>query len=489
MGQLLSTSRCTSHNQKVEVDFPDSSSEVTHYHRDEHLPSPISSGDNLPILKKAKGHYWYPVNGPKILDACGGAGVACLGHGRKDIVKAATKQMKAFQYASYAHFKVDPVLELSQFLIDSTGGEMQKVYLMCSGSEATEAAIKLAIEYYQWINQPQRVNFITRHDSYHGTTLGSLSVSGHHTRRLPFHSILSSQNFHHILPFNPYRQQSASESLSEFITRKLVELETRFLSLGPETVAAVILEPVVGAAMGCVPSPPSYLSGVRSLCDKYGALLILDEVMCGMGRTGRLHAWQHQSEQDSSGNIAVPDLQTIAKSFAGGYMPASALLVSLKITSVMNAQQRVFTHGHTYQNHPVVASVALAVQRTVQKQNLVANALKMGELLGKRLKYELGNHQNVGDIRGRGLFWGIEFVKNKATKEPFDAAEGMAQKVWKVAMEEFRVLLYSGQGCAGRGRGDHVMIMPAYDIGEKEVGEIVRRLKGAVVRVFGEREA
>ncbi|KAK3997720.1 putative aminotransferase YodT [Cladorrhinum sp. PSN332] len=483
MGQLFSASKHTTSSlgltRKIKVNFPDSSSEVSHHHH--HPPTP--SDDDLPLLKNAKGHYWYPVNGPKILDACGGAGVACLGHGRKDIVKAATKQMKAYQYASYAHFKLDPVLELSRFLTCSTGGKMQKVYLMCSGSEATEASLKLSIEYFQWINQPQRVNFIARHDSYHGTTLNSLSASGHHAHHLPFlSSILSHQrNFHHIPPFNAYRQQLPSESDSEFVTRKLAELENEFLRLGPETVAAVLLKPVVGAAMGCVPALPGYLPGVKSLCRKYGALLIFDEVMCGMGRTGSLHAWGFEAD----GEGATPDLRTIAKGFGGGYVPASALLVGKQIAGAVEEQGRVFTHGHTYQDHPVAAAAAMQVQRVIREEKLVENVGQMGELLGRRLKEEIGGHKNVGHVRGRGLFWGVEFVKDKMGKETLEPEERVAQRVWKVCVKKFGVLVYAGQGCAGGGRGDHVMIMPAYDVNGKEVEEIVTRVKGAVEVVFG----
>ncbi|KAK4137803.1 PLP-dependent transferase [Trichocladium antarcticum] len=358
MGQFLSSSRPASRAilHKTDTDISDSSSNLGH---------PQTPFDGLPVLAKAKGHYWYPSGGPRILDACGGAGVACLGHGRRDIFGAITTQMKAYSYASYAHFKTTPVQELSDWLVDSTGAKMRKVYIMCSGSEAIEAALKLAIEYFVWQGQPHRTNFIARDESYHGTTIGSLSASGHIARREPFQSILVSSRFHRVPACNPYRQRlgpPGAESDADFVIRKAAELEAEFQRLGPDTVAAVLLEPVVGAALGCVPAPSGYLAAVRAVCDAHGALLVLDEVMCGMGRTGWTHAWQGEGEG------VVPDLQTIAKGFAGGYQPASALLVGERVAGLMEREGRTFTHGHTYQNHPVVAAAALQVQRAVERE-------------------------------------------------------------------------------------------------------------------------
>ncbi|KAK4123511.1 PLP-dependent transferase [Parathielavia appendiculata] len=462
---------------KAEGDIIDSGSELfqSHLHP-----------DGLPVLKKAKGHYWYPADGPRILDACGGAGVACLGHGRRDVIRAVNAQMESFTYASYAHFKSKPVQELSDWLIQSTDGKMEKAYIMCSGSEAMEAALKLTIEYFRWVGEPQRTNFIARHESYHGTTIGALSVSGHHTRRVPFHSLLSPSNFHHIPACNPYRQRlSPSETDTALVARQKAELEDVFARLGPSTVAAVVLEPVVGAALGCVPPVPGYLAAMKAVCQRHGALLIYDEVMCGMGRIGgRLHAWQRLGDED--GDDVAPDLQTVAKGFAGGYQPASALLVGGKVARVMGREGRVFTHGHTYQNHPVVAAAALQVQRAVKEEGLIWNVKLRGYLLGRLLKERLGQHPNVGDVRGKGLFWGIEFVKDKATKEPFEPDLKVAERVYIRAVRVFRVLVYHGQGCAGGGRGDHIMIMPAYNVSRKLVAKIVERVARAIEEIFRE---
>lgn len=344
------------------------------------------------------------------------------------------------------------------------------------GSEAIEAAIKLSREYFVWKGEPQRVNFIAREESYHGTTIGSLSMSGHLTRRAPFEDILL-PNVYRVSACNPYRHKLAGESDADYVTRKAEELDRAFKDAGPGTVAAFIAEPLVGAAMGCVPSPPGYFRAMREVCDKNGALLILDEVMCGMGRTGTLHAWEQEG--------VVPDIQTIGKGLAGGYQPASAVLVSEKVVQEMWRAGATFTHGHTFQNHASVSAAALKVQELIQRGQLLANVQVQGRYLEKLLKQRLGAHPHVGDIRGRGLFWGIEFVRDRLTKEPFDPSMEIARRVHVEAMNAKNpMMIYHGQGCAGNRRGDHVMIMPAYNVTSKLIMVIVDRLVSAVNATF-----
>ena len=284
---------------------------------------------------------------------------------------------------------------------------------------------------------------------------------------------------HRIPACNPYRQRLDGESDTDFVARKEDELVTKFLEIGPDTVAAVFIEPVVGAALGCAPAVPGYLEAVRKLCHKFGVLLILDEVMCGMGRTGTLHAWEQEG--------VVPDLQAVGKGLGGGYQPASALLVGERIAQVMRVEGKVFTHGHTYQNHPIVAAAALRVQQVIQEENLLSNVQAQGLYLERLLRETVGRHPNVGDIRGRGLFWAVELVRDKVTKEPFDPALQVALQVQRRAQNPpHNVLLYQGQGCAGGGRGDHVMVMPAYNVGAGTIEEIVRGLVSAVEEVFEE---
>lgn len=344
-----------------------------------------------------------------------------------------------------------------------------------------EAAIKLAREYFVWKGEPQRISFIAREDSYHGITIGSLSVSGHRARRANFEDILL-PNVYRVPACNTYRQKLPGEPDEVFVARKAAELEETFQAAGPNTIAAFIAEPVVGAALGCVPAPPGYFKAMRAVCEQHGALLILNEVMCGMGRTGTLHAWEHEG--------VVPDIQCVGKGLAGGYQACSAVLAGARVVDIMHDAGATFTHGHTFGNHAVVSAAALAVQGIIEREALVANARDQGCYLGAALRRRLGSHPHVGDVRGRGLFWGVEFVRDKLTKEPFDPALMVAKLVHEKAMAGGRsggpMMIYHGQGCAGNKRGDHVMIMPAYNVDAPLVDVIVERLGDAVEAAFEE---
>lgn len=344
-----------------------------------------------------------------------------------------------------------------------------------------EAAIKLAREYFVWKGEPQRISFIAREDSYHGITIGSLSVSGHRARRANFEDILL-PNVYRILACNTYRQKLPGEPDEVFVARKAAELEETFQAAGPNTIAAFIAEPVIGAALRCVPAPPGYFKAMRAVCEQHGALLILNEVMCGMGRTSTLHAWEHEG--------VIPDIQCVGKGLAGGYQACSAVLAGARVVDVMHDAGATFTHGHTFGNHAVVSAAALAVQGIIEREALVANARDQGCYLGAALRRRLGSHPHVGDVRSRGLFWGVEFVRDKLTKEPFDPALMVAKLVHEKAMAGGRsggpMMIYHGQGCAGNKRGDHVMIMPAYNVDAPLVDVIVKRLGDAVEAAFEE---
>lgn len=343
-----------------------------------------------------------------------------------------------------------------------------------------EGAIKLAHEYFVWKGEPQRINYIAREESYHGITLGGLSMGGHLMRRAPFEELLI-PNVYRISACNPYRQRLAGESDVDFVSRKAEELEQAFLRAGPDTVAAFVAEPVVGAASGCIPPVRGYFKAMKAVCDKYGALLVLDEVMCGMGRTGTLHAWQQED--------VIPDIQAIGKGLGGGYQPVSAILASGKIVQEMEAKKAAFTHGHTYMDHPVVCAAALRVQQIIERDNLLPNVQAQGSYLERLLRSRLRSHPNVGDIRGRGLFWGVELVRDKETKEPFDPKLQIAHRIHEAALSEpYSMALYYGQGCAGQGRGDHVMIMPAYNVTREVVDTIVNQFVAVVRDVFGKLE-
>lgn len=301
-------------------------------------------------------------------------------------------------------------------------------------------------------------------------------MSGHRMRRANFEGILL-PNVHHVVSCNPYRQRRPGEPDKDFVRRKAAELDEVFSRVGPGTIAAFIAEPVVGAALGCVPAPPGYFKAVRAVSDRHGALLILDEVMCGMGRTGTLHAWEQEG--------VVPDIQCIGKGLAGGYQPCSAVLAGRRVAEEMARAGAAFTHGHTFQNHAVVSAAALAVQRIIERDGLLANVREQGCRLEALLRKYLGGHPHVGDIRGRGLFWGVEFVADRTTKEPFDPSLQVARLVHEKAMAGRRgggghLMVYYGQGCAGGGKGDQVLIMPAYNVSSAVVVLIVQRLVEAV---------
>ncbi|TAQ87748.1 hypothetical protein B7494_g3903 [Chlorociboria aeruginascens] len=340
-----------------------------------------------------------------------------------------------------------------------------------------EAAAKLARQfYYEKDKQTPRVNFIAREGSYHGNTLGALGISGHVGRRAPYLPFLM-KNVHHVSACYPYRQREDGESDAAFVSRKAAELEKKFLDLGPETVIAFIAEPVVGAALGCVPFVPGYLKAMRDVCHKHEALFILDEVMCGMGRTGTLHAWQAED--------VAPDLQTIGKGLGGGYQAIAAVLITKKVVNGLLDGSGQFVHGQTYQAMPIQAAAALEVQRVVREMDLMSNVRVQGVYLEELLRARLGDHPNVGDIRGRGLFWGLEFVEDKKTKKAFNPKLEISQRIHDVAIgKPYNMTLYPGTGTVDGIYGDHVILAPTYIITKEEIEDIVNRTVAVIEEVF-----
>lgn len=433
-----------------------------------------------PKIKGGEGNYLETTEGRKIFDAATGAAVSCLGHGNKRVIKAISEQLKTgTPYLASSFWNSQVVEDLCKELIRGTDGKMARVYLTGSGSEAMEAAIKMSRQYfYEKDKETTRVNFIARDRSYHGNTLGALGVSGLLARREPYAPFLM-ENVHHISPCYPYRQRLEGESDSAFVSRKAAELEAKFQELGPDTVIAFIAEPVVGAALGCVPSVPGYLKAMRDVCHRHGALFILDEVMCGMGRTGTLHAWQADG--------VVPDIQINAKGLGGGYQPIASMMISEEVVNVLKMGSGQFVHGLTYQAMPVQAAAALEVQRIIREDRLIENVSKQGAYLEQCLKAALSSHPNVGDIRGRGLFWGVEFVKDKTTKEPFDPKLGVAQKVLDMAiLPPFNMTVYPGTGCVDGVRGDHIILAPSYIVTEGDIKHIVSTVSDVIHAVFSE---
>jgi adenosylmethionine-8-amino-7-oxononanoate aminotransferase len=409
-------------------------------------------------------------DGRRILDASGGAAVSCLGHQHPRVLEAMARQASKLAYAHTSFFSSEPAEALADKLVGHEPGGLGYAYLVSGGSEAIEAGIKLARQYFIEIGQPQRRHFIARRQSYHGNTLGALAAGGNAWRREPYAPLLSSA-FSHVTPAFAYHEKHDSESEADFVTRLAAELEAEFQRLGPNTVAAFIAEPVVGATAGCVPAPEGYFRAVREICDRHGALVLLDEVMCGMGRTGTRHAWEQEG--------IAPDIQAIAKGLGGGYQPIGAMLASARIVDVIRDGSGAFQHGHTYLAHPLACAAALEVQRVIDDEQLLDRVKTLGAQLERRLTERFGNHRHVGDIRGRGLFQAIELVANRATRAPFDPALKLNQRIKAIAFEG-GLGCYTTGGCMDGRSGDHVLLAPPYIATPDDIDMIVDRLGQAV---------
>jgi len=428
-----------------------------------------------PVAARGDGPYVVDADGKRYLDASGGAAVSCLGHSHPRVIQAIKDQVDAIAYAHTGFFTNDKMEALADYLVAAapkTGDpnrDLDRVYFVSGGSEAVEAALKLARQYFLEVGQPGRRSFIARRQSYHGNTLGALAVGGNMWRRQQFEPLLTQAG--HIAPCYEYRDKQADESTESYGQRVADELEAAIERQEPGSVAAFICEPVVGATAGAVPAVPGYLKRVREICDRHGVLLILDEVMCGMGRTGSLFAF----EQDG----VVPDMVTIAKGLGGGYQPIGATLIGKHIFKAIHDGSGFFQHGHTYMGHPTACAAALAVQETIRDDDLLANVNRRGQQLREALGARFGNHPNVGDIRGRGLFIGIELVADRGTKQTFDPALKLNAHIKKQAMAT-GLMCYPMGGTIDGKAGDHILLAPPFIIEDSHVGEIVDKLDTAI---------
>ena len=426
-----------------------------------------------PVAVASKGMLIRDALGKEYLDASGGAAVSSLGHGHPDVVAAMHAQIDKIAYAHTSFFTTDVAEELADELISGAPEGMSHVYLVSGGSEAMEAALKMARQYFVEAGQPQRTHFIARRQSYHGNTLGALAVGGNEWRRAPFAPLLVPAT--HVSPCYPYREKRDGETDAQYAQRLAAELETAILAQGADRVIAFVAETVGGATAGVLTPVPGYLRAMREVCDRYGVLLILDEVMCGMGRTGTLYA----SEQEG----VVPDIVAIAKGLGGGYQPVGAVLAQRKIVEAMSRGSGFFQHGHTYLGHPVACAAALAVQRVIKRDGLLAKVKADGEAFGRVLRDTFGSHPHVGDIRGRGFFWGIELVKDRESKAPFDPTLQVHAKIKKAAMAN-GLLCYPFGGTVDGRSGDHVLLAPPYIATLQDLGVIVERLHTSIDEVL-----
>ena len=431
------------------------------------------STSELITAERGEGCYIFDKSGRAYLDGGGGAAVSCLGHSHEGVRAAIHAQLDRIAFAHTGFFTSDAAEELADLLVANAPDGIDRVYLLSGGSEANEAAIKLARQYFLEIGQPSRHRLIARRQSYHGNTLGALAAGGNAARREKYAPLLV-ETFH-IAPCHEYRFREEGESAFDYGQRAANELEAELKRLGPETVMAFIAEPVVGATLGAVPAVEGYFRRVREICDEFGVLLILDEVMCGMGRTGTLFA----CEQDG----VAPDIVTIAKGLGAGYMPIGAMLCSGTIYDTIANGSGSFQHGHTYHGHPLAAAAGGAVMHALLERDLLAQVQSRGRYLEAALDRTFGQHPNVGDIRGRGLFRAIELVEDRSTGQPFDPARKLHARIKAAALDE-GLFCYPGSGTLDGKAGDHVLLAPPFIISEAELDDVTARLATAVERAL-----
>jgi len=429
----------------------------------------------LPVAVSGRGLVIRDSDGREYLDACGGAAVSCLGHGHPAVTEAVRAQLDGLAYVHSGFFTTPVAEELAELLVRDAPPGIGYAFFVSGGSEAMESTLKMARQYFLEIGQPQRSRFIARRQSYHGNTLGALAVGGNMWRREPYAPMLMETS--HISPCFAYRFRRDDETEEEYGRRVADELEAEILRLGPETVAAFLAETVVGATAGSVPPVAGYFRRIREICDRYGVLLILDEVMSGMGRCGTLHACTAEG--------IAPDLMIVAKGLGAGYQPIGALLASERVHDAIARGSGVLQHGFTYHSHPVACAAALAVQKVMRAERLVERVAVQGEGLRARLEERFGNHAHVGDIRGRGLFWSIELVAERASKTPFDPALKLNGRIKKAALAR-GLMVYPMGGTIDGKRGDHVTLAPPFIVTDAELDEIVGRLGEAVEAALAE---
>lgn len=432
---------------------------------------------SYPIAASGDGCYIIDDKGKKYLDGCSGAAVDCLGHSHPKVIRAVEEQVKKLAFAHSSFFTNEPMERLAETLIAGAPEGLKKVWFVSGGSEAVESSIKLARQYFMECGKPSKWHVIGRWQSYHGNTLGALAVGGNQWRRTQFAPLLVATE--HVSPCYAYRGKLPGETDEAYGARLAKELEDKILELGPETVAAFIAEPVVGATTGCVTPVAGYFKRIAEVCKKYDVLLILDEVMCGMGRTGTLYACEQEG--------ITADIITIAKGLGAGYQPVGAMLVSGAIVRAIESGAGFFQHGHTYMGHPVAMAAALAVQQVIEEENLLAEVRAKGKILEAKLRAALEGHPHIGDIRGRGLFYGVELVENRETKAPFPSAMKLNAAIRAKAMEE-GLLLYAMGGTLDGKEGDHLMLAPPFIVTEAQLDFIVHTLVTSLQYIFREKE-
>ena len=434
---------------------------------------PRHTKSDLPTIASGEGCYLVDNNGKRYFDGSGGAAVSCLGHGDRAVIEATKRQLDTIAYAHTSFFTSEPAESLADFLIKHAPGDLDRVYFVSGGSEAIEASLKLARQYFIEIGQSSRYRVIARRQSYHGNTLGALAVGGNLWRREPFAPLMIDTT--HISPCYEYRGRLLNESANDYGLRVANELEEEILRLGAQSVMAFIAEPVVGATLGAVTAVDGYFKRIRDICDQYGILLILDEVMCGMGRTGSFYACEYDG--------IAPDILTIAKGLGAGYQPIGAMLCSSRIYSAIESGSGFFQHGHTYLGHPAACAAGLAVTHAIVERDLLGAVNTMGEKLKCELIRQFGQHPHIGDIRGRGLFLGLEIEEDRDIRKPFAAERQINRKLKKAAFDA-GLICYPMGGTIDGQNGDHILLAPPFIINDEQIDEVVDKLGTAITAVL-----
>ena len=423
-------------------------------------------------MVRGEGSYLFDAEGRRYLDGSGGPAAFCIGHANREVNAAIAAQLERFACAYRYLFTTDVLEELTALILRKFGADFGHIVYCCSGSEAVESALKVALQFWLARGLPAKRQFIARERSYHGNTLGALSVSGFAERRLPFEGSLLDVAF--VSAANAYRP-AGGVAPAELAATLAAELEECIRRIGPERVAGFIFEPVVGAAGGVVPAPPGYAEAVRAVCDRYDVLLIADEVMCGAGRCGTWRALDHE-------NVRA-DITTVAKGLAGGYIPLGATIFSNAIGSAILAADGTILTGHTYSGHTAACAAGLAVQRIIERDRLVERVAAAGPGLKSALQSALERFDEVGDVRGRGYFLGVELVRDRVTKQPFPRERAISHEIGRCAFEN-GLICYPCAGNVGDGTGDTIIIAPPFNATDAQLAELVDKLAKSVGQVL-----
>jgi adenosylmethionine-8-amino-7-oxononanoate aminotransferase len=426
----------------------------------------------LPRIVRGAGSYLYDAAGRRYLDGSGGPAAFSIGHGNREVNAAIAAQLEQVACGYRYLFTSEPLEQLTSLLLARCGPQFGHIVYSGSGSEAVESAMKLALQYWDARGLPAKKHFVARERAYHGNTLGALSVSGFLERRRPFETSLLDVSF--VSAANAYRPLNGLAG-AELVAALADELDARIAALGSQRVAAFIFEPVVGAAGGVVPAPPGYAQAVRAVCDRHEVLVIADEVMCGAGRCGTWRALEHDG--------VVPDIMAVGKGLAGGYIPLAATISRKQLGDTILSEHGSFLTGHTYSGHTTACAAGLAVQRLIERESLVERVRSRGETLRHELAAALGRFDEVGDVRGRGYLIGIEFVRDRATREPFPAERALSQSIGRSAFED-GLIIYPCAGHVGGVRGDTFIVAPPYNASEAELAELIEKLTGAIGRTL-----